>query len=242
MSRHLLHAIDDLKTRVATLGTTVQQAVALAVEAVLDGDTAKAERVTSGDRAIDVAEVALEEECLKVFALYQPVGTDLRLMVGILKLNNDLERIGDLAVSVAGNAGHLDAAGHPELKELLAQLAARSQSMIHQGLACLMRQDARLALDVCAADDEVDHLYHAVRGSIQEVLASTGQARGAQRVEALLRMVHTARSLERMADHATNIAEDVIYMVTGEIPRHGAHREVRDLLARGAEETAQSTS
>lgn len=227
MSRHLLHAIDDLKAHVALLGTTVQQAVALAVEAVLDGDTAKAERVTQGDRAIDVAEVALEEECLKVFALYQPVGTDLRLMVGILKLNNDLERIGDLAVSVAGNAGHLDAAGHPELKELLAQLAARSQSMIHLGLDCLMRQDARLALEVCAADDEVDRLYHAVRGSIQEVLATESQLRGIRRVEALLRMVHTARSLERMADHATNIAEDVIYMVTGEIPRHGAIHDLR---------------
>lgn len=242
MSRHLLHALDELKARVGALGTTVQQAVAQAVDAVLDGDVAKARRVEEGDRAIDMAEVAVEEECLKVFALYQPVGTDLRLMVGILKLNNDLERIGDLAVSVAGNAGHLEAAGHPELKDLLVQLAARSQSMIHQGLDCLMRQDARLALQVCAADDEVDRLYTAVRASIQQVLALPEEPRDLPRVEAMLRMVHTARSLERMADHATNIAEDVIYMVTGEIPRHGAHLEVRELLARDGEESAKTTS
>lgn len=242
MSRHLLHAIDDLKERMALLGATVQQAVALAVEAVLNGDAEKADQVARGDRAIDVAEVALEEECLKVFALYQPVGRDLRLMVGILKLNSDLERIGDLAVSVAGNAGHLDAAGHPELKALLAQLAARSQSMIHQGLDCLMRQDARLALDVCAADDEVDRLYTAVRSSIQQVISLPGEPRDLPRVEALLRMVHTARSLERMADHATNIAEDVIYMVTGEIPRHGGHLEVRSWLDRDGEDAVKTAS
>jgi len=242
MSRHLLHALDDLKQRVADLGTTVQQAVALAVEAVLEGNTEKARQVEAGDRAIDMDEVALEEECLKVFALYQPVATDLRLMVGILKLNNDLERIGDLAVSVAGNAGYLDAAGHPELKELLAQLAVRSQSMIHQGLDCLMRRDARLALDVCASDDEVDRLYTAVRASIQQVLALPEEPRDLARVESLLRMVHTARSLERMADHATNIAEDVIYMVTGEIPRHGGHLEIRGWLDRDGEEAARTAS
>ena len=242
MSVHFQREIGQLKKQALSLSALVEEAVWLAVRAVQERDPALAERVIAGDRAIDEREVQVEEECLKLLALYQPVASDLRFLVSVLKLNSDLERIGDLAVSVAGNAGHLDAAGHPELKALLAQLAARSQSMIHQGLDCLMRQDARLALDVCAADDEVDAMYHAVRGSIQDVLAAGDEPRDVERVEALLRMVHTARSLERMADHATNIAEDVIYMVTGEIPRHGGHLEVRSWLDRDGEDAVKSAS
>jgi phosphate transport system protein len=227
MSKHMQHALDLLRDRVDELGATVQRAVAEAVSAVLDGDHARAGRVIQGDRRIDLDEVEVEEECLKVFALHQPVGTDLRLLVGILKLNNDLERIGDLAVNIAGNAGHVDLAGDAQVREILLQLAARSQQMLQLGLESLVKQDEQLALRVCAADDDVDHLYSRFRSVVQETLADEHATRDLARIESLMRAISVSRSLERVADHATNIAEDVIYMVTGEIPRHGALRDLR---------------
>ena len=226
MTKHMLNALDMLRDRVEDLGRTVQRAVADAVASVTDGDSATATRVIEGDRRIDQDEVEVEEECLKVFALHQPVARDLRLLVGILKLNNDLERIGDLAVNIAGNCGHIDLSADPRLRDLLQRLSSRSQDMLQLGLDSLVRQDADLARRVCAADDDVDRLYNNLRTAIQEQLAREERA-GLTRVECLMRVISVARSLERIADHATNIAEDVIYMVTGEIPRHGGQRDLR---------------
>ncbi len=227
MTKHMLHALDRLKERVEELGRTVQRAVADSLQSVMTRDETLAVRVIEGDRAIDLAEVEVEEECLKVLALHQPVATDLRLLVGVLKLNNDLERIGDLAVNIAGNAGKINLDGDPRLTEILLRLAGRSQDMLHQGLDSLMRQDSQLALRVCAADDDVDHLYSLFRSTIQDTLAADQGARSLERIECLMRAISVSRSLERIADHATNIAEDVIYMATGEIPRHGALRDLR---------------
>ena len=227
MTKHMLHALNLLRDRVEVLGHAVQQAVADAVDSVLKGDKALAGRIIQGDHRIDLDEVEVEEECLKVFALHQPVATDLRLLVGILKLNNDLERIGDLAVNIAGNAGHVDLAGDGPAREILLQLAARSQLMLKMGLESLVQQDEQLALQVCAADDDVDRLYSNFRSAIQEILADEHATRDLTRIESLMRAISVSRNLERVADHATNIAEDVIYMVTGEIPRHGALRDLR---------------
>jgi phosphate transport system protein len=227
MTKHMLHALNLLRDRVDELGATVQRSVADSFNAVLAGDRELAARVIQGDHRIDLDEVEVEEECLKVFALHQPVATDLRLLVGILKLNNDLERIGDLAVNIAGNAGHVDLSGDEAAREILLQLSARSQHMLQMGLDSLVDQDEQLALQVCAADDDVDRLYSDFRSAIQETLASEHDTRGLARIESLMRSISVSRSLERIADHATNIAEDVIYMVTGEIPRHGALRDLR---------------
>jgi phosphate transport system protein len=226
MTKHMLNALDHLRDRVEDLGRTVQRAVADAVDSLTNGDRAKSIRVIEGDRRIDQDEVEVEEECLKVFALHQPVAKDLRLLVGILKLNNDLERIGDLAVNIAGNCGHIDLSGDARLRDLLQRLSSRSQDMLQLGLDSLVRQDAELARRVCAADDDVDRLYNNLRTAIQEQLAADDNP-GLGRIESLMRAISVARSLERIADHATNIAEDVIYMVTGEIPRHGGQRDLR---------------
>lgn len=226
MTRHMLHAMDSLKVRVEELGRTVLHTVVDATDAVMENNTELAKRVIQGDSAIDLEEVEVEEECLKVLALHQPVATDLRQLVGILKLNNDLERIGDLAVSIAGHAGHIHMPRDARLMDLMKRLSRRSQEMLQLGLDCLIHQDPELADRVCAADDDVDKLYSIIRQETQEQLTGEG-ARTREQVESLMRFVSIARSLERIADHATNIAEDVIYMVTGEISRHAGLRGLR---------------
>jgi phosphate transport system protein len=227
MTKHMLNALDLLRDRVEELGRNVQRAVADAVTAVLANDAPTAARIIDGDRRIDLDEVEVEEECLKVFALHQPVARDLRLLVGILKLNNDLERIGDLAVNIAGNCGHIDISADERILDILHRLSERSQDMLQLGLDSLVKQDAQLAQRVCAADDDVDYLYSNLRSAIQEQLANEHATVDLRRIECLMRTISISRSLERIADHATNIAEDVIYMVTGEIPRHGAMRDLR---------------
>ncbi|MCA9783425.1 MAG: phosphate signaling complex protein PhoU [Candidatus Cloacimonetes bacterium] len=226
MTRHMLHALDSLKERVEELGRTVLDSVVDATEAVMSGNLDLANRVIQGDSAIDLEEVEVEEECLKVLALHQPVATDLRLLVGILKLNNDLERIGDLAVSIAGHANSIHLPGDEKLVDLMKRLSRRSQEMLQLGLDCLIRQDGALAERVCAADDDVDELYSIIRSETQSLLMNETRLEPKQ-IEGLMRFVSVARSLERIADHATNIAEDVIYMVTGEISRHGSLRGLR---------------
>ncbi|MCB9474315.1 MAG: phosphate signaling complex protein PhoU [Candidatus Delongbacteria bacterium] len=226
MTRHMLHALDSLKERVEELGRTVLDSVVDATEAVMSGNLDLANRVIQGDSAIDLEEVEVEEECLKVLALHQPVATDLRLLVGILKLNNDLERIGDLAVSIAGHANSIHLPGDEKLVDLMKRLSRRSQEMLQLGLDCLIRQDGALAERVCAADDDVDELYSIIRSETQSLLMNETRLEPRQ-IEGLMRFVSVARSLERIADHATNIAEDVIYMVTGEISRHGSLRGLR---------------
>ncbi|MDP2359587.1 MAG: phosphate signaling complex protein PhoU [bacterium] len=227
MTKHMLRALNLLKDRVEELGRTVQRATADAVRSVIEGDQALAKRIIEGDRRIDQEEVEVEEECLKVLALHQPVATDLRLLVGILKLNNDLERIGDLAVTIAGNAGKIDLSGDARLADILQRLSGRSQDMLQLGLDSLVHQDQELARRVCADDDDVDNLYSLFRSAIQETLAAETGHNDLTRIESLMRAISVSRSLERIADHATNIAEDVIYMVSGEIPRHGALRDLR---------------
>lgn len=219
MTKHMLRDLERVRVRVEELGRVVQAAVAEGVDCVLRRDAERARKVIEGDRWIDREEVEVEEECLKVLALHQPVAADLRLLVGILKLNNDLERIGDMASTIAGNAGHVDLSREPALADRLRQLADRSQNLLREGLECLIQQDEEQARRVCAADDEVDRLHVEYRDAAQKVLAeSTGGS--LVYIEGLLRSLSVSRSLERIADHATNIAEDVIYMVSGTIPRH----------------------
>jgi len=222
----MLHALDTLKERVEDLGRTVLEAVVDATEAVMTGNLEQANRVIQGDKTIDLEEVEIEEECLKVLALHQPVATDLRQLVGILKLNNDLERIGDLAVSIAGHAGSIHLPGDERLVDLMQRLSRRTQEMLQLGLDCLINQDSALAERVCAADDDVDQLYSIIRSETQDLLMRDAK-RELAHIEGLMRFVSVARSLERVADHATNIAEDVIYMVTGEISRHAGLRGLR---------------
>jgi phosphate transport system protein len=208
-------AIDKLKTHLLELGTHVEETVRDAVEALNKRDAEKAQVVIDNDDRIDNLEVELEEECLKILALHQPVAIDLRFIVACLKMNNDLERVGDLAVNVAERT--LFVSQHAPVNVALDfhTMAAKAQWMLKNSLDALVRQDIELAREVCLADDEVDDMNREMFTSIQEAIKKSPKD-----IEVLIHLLNTSRHLERIADLATNIAEDVIYMIDGEIVRH----------------------
>ena len=217
MPIQLHREIDELKRQLLRLATVVEERVRMAVRAIDQRDTEMAQKVIEGDPEIDRMEVELEEEGLKVLALHQPVAIDLRYIVAILKINNDLERIGDLAVNLAKSAVFL--ATHPRMDIPLdfPTMIDKAQAMFKKSLDALVEMDERLAYEVCAADDEVDALRHEMDGRIKERLQAQPE-----HLESLLHLLGISRRLERVADHATNIAEDVIYMIEGDVVRHKA--------------------
>jgi phosphate transport system protein len=217
MSKHLEREIERLKKKILSLGTVVEEAVQKAVRAISDRDAALAQRVIEDDVATDHIEVEVEEECLKILALHQPVAIDLRFIVAVLKINNDLERIGDLAVNIAERAVFLASRNHDRLVTLFdfEEMAAKTQAMLKQSLDALVNVDADLARDVCAADDEVDAMNRQMYIQVEDAIRAHPE-----QMDALIHMLSISRHLERIADHATNISEDVIYMIEGEIVRH----------------------
>jgi phosphate transport system protein len=222
MSIHLLREIEKLKKRVLSLGAIVEEQVRKSVEAASKRDEKLAAEVIAEDMEIDRMEVDIEEECLKVLALYQVVAGDLRFIIAILKMNGDLERIGDLAVNIAERAQFLANLEPDEMLFNLRDTAAKTQVMLKQSLDALVNRDPALAYRVCAADDEVD----AANRQAYAVLMAAVQKDPA-RLKTLIHQFTAMRQLERIADHATNIAEDVIYMLQGEIVRHRAEKYSR---------------
>lgn len=216
MPTHLRKDLDELEKRLLRLGGRVEDAVRKSIAAVLERRAALAEQVIAGDLAIDQEEVEIEEDCLKVLALHQPVATDLRFTAACLKINNDLERIGDLAVNIAKRATSL--AGHsfaapPSLRPMMEDTVG----MLREALDSFVRGDVELARQVLAEDDAVDRFNREI---IEELIGRMERDPGI--VDPALRILSVSKHLERMADHATNIAEDVIYMVEGSIIRHHA--------------------
>lgn len=216
MTLHFQREISRLKSQLLKLSELVEEHVREAVEAVRLQDVVLARKVSDGDNRIDQAEIEVEEECLKILALYQPVAADLRFLVAALKINNDLERIGDLAVHVAHRA--LDLAeqtqGRPvEIPFDLEGMSSRVLGMLRRSIKALVDLDLAGAKEVCAADAEVDKINSATFASMRDELFAKG------RPEALT-LLFVSRHLERIADHTTNIAEDIIYMIEGRIVRH----------------------
>ena len=215
MAQHLLREIDILKKKILALGATVESDVQKAVQSVQDRDVAMADEVINLDNAIDQAEVDLEEDCLKILALHQPVAIDLRFIVAVLKINSDLERIGDLAVNIAERAKFLATRGQIMAPFDLYELADKAQGMVRHSLDSLVNLDASLAREVCRTDDEVDELNRRAFESATAAIRVQPEL-----ADILIAYLSVSRYLERMADHATNVAEDVIYMIEGVIARH----------------------
>jgi phosphate transport system protein len=207
--------IEKLKSNILSLSAVVEEAVQKAMLATERRDPVLAQSVIQGDRRIDVLEVELEEECLKILALHQPVAMDLRFIIAILKINNDLERTGDLAANIAERAIYL--ADHKEVAPppTLSELADKTQGMLHKSLDALVNTDTALAEQVLATDDEVDSLHRGMYGRVQKRAEENPKE-----IAGLFQWLSVSRYLERIADQATNIAEDVIYMMEGEIIRH----------------------
>lgn len=219
MSLHLQREIEDLKKRVLSLSALAEESVQKAVSSLSSKDAALAHEVIAEDSVIDRMEVEVEEECLKILALHQPVATDLRFIVAVLKINNDLERIGDLSVNIAERALFLHTVESVPAPFDFPGMARKAQSMLSRALDSLVNLDAQAARQVCVDDDEVDEINRTMYRQVQE-----GIEQYPDWIDCYIHLLGVSRHLERIADHATNIAEDVIYMIEGEIVRHRTER------------------
>lgn len=214
----LQRKIEKLKLSLISLGTKVEERVELSVKAIKSRDAALATSVIDGDREIDRMEIDMEEACLEILALHQPVAVDLRFITGVLKMNSQLERIGDLAVNIAETAVFLASDQPLEVPDEYYEMARKVQIMLKQALDAFVNMSHSSACQVLAADDAVDMMKHRLHRNFEERLVGELDRR-----RALIHLFLVSRHLERIADHSTNIAEDVIYMATGEIVRHGSH-------------------
>jgi phosphate transport system protein len=215
MTVHFRRDLDDIKKLLLEVGSLVEEATNKAITALLERREELAAEVQTGDRLIDRKEVQVEELCLKSLALHQPVAADLRFIVVVMKVNNDLERMGDLAGNIADRAAFL--ARHPQLSVPLdfRQMAEKVRGMVRDSLDSLVRCDTALAREVLEADDDVDGFNREMWQTLEQTMVEDSSA-----VQRGLHFLSASRHLERIGDLATNIAEDVIYMVDGEVIRH----------------------
>lgn len=215
MPKRLQKQIDKLKKMILSLGGEVENSLRRAVQALENRDARLAKEIIEHDHEINNMEVDLEEECLKVLALYQPVAIDLRYIVAVLKINNDLERIGDIAVNIAKRSIFLSARDPVEIPFNTTDMAERVQNMLAKSLNALVQLDPNLARTVLEDDDEIDRINRETHGKFASVIRENPT-----HIDSYLPLLLVSRHLERIADHATNVAEDVIYLAEGEIVRH----------------------
>jgi phosphate transport system protein len=215
MSKHLERDLDNLQRDLLALAGSVEEAIAKATRALQEREPALAQEVVEGDNAIDQEENHVEEACLKMLALHQPVAVDLRRIVSALKINSDLERMADLAEDIAERGAHLAQLPDIPVSSKLQRMTDVTTAMVRQSLDAFVNLDPRLARVVCRLDDEVDRYNTDIIEELIQVMQKSPEL-----VEPGLSMFSAVRHLERIADHATNIAEDVVYLVEGEIIRH----------------------
>lgn len=215
MRKHFQRALEQIKKMVLSLGAVVEESLHMAERAITDYDVDIAQKIIAMDREIDDMEVELEEECLKALALHQPVAADLRFLVAVIKINNDLERIGDEAVNIAQRVQILSDQSENTFRFDYTPMTSKVTYMLKTSLDALVNMDLDLAYRVLTLDDEVDKMHTVSYDIIKEAL-KTRQGR----VGYFINLMLISRHLERAADHATNIAEEVVYMVEGDIVRH----------------------
>ena len=215
MAQHLIREIDKLKKLLFSLCAVVEDSVNRAVRSIEKSDPKLAAEVVASDDDIDRMEIEVEEECLKILALHQPVAIDLRFIIACLKMNSDLERIGDLAVGIAERALQLAEVPVFRVPFDLGRMARLVQTMLKKCLDALVNLDIDLAREVRADDDEIDSLNREMYDLVTSAISKTPQ-----HAASLILLLSVSRALERIGDHAANIAGDVIYMLAGEIIRH----------------------
>jgi phosphate transport system protein len=216
VTKQLLRDLEQISNDLLRLTAAAEDAVGQAITAVLSRDLELARAVVLGDERIDRMEVQLEEDCLKVLALHQPVAGDLRFVISAIKITSDLERIGDLAKNTAKRAIEIGDGPPIEPPEDFEQMADNVRAMIRNAIHSLVRSDSHLARKVLTRDDEVDSQYRVMLKELQRRMIAGED----DELDPLLRWQGVLRCMERVADLATNIAEDVIYLVEGEIIRH----------------------
>lgn len=215
MSKHLQRDLDNLQRDLLAMAASVEEAVHKAIRALQERELGLAREVMAGDTQIDEEENLVEEECLKILALHQPVAIDLRRIASALKINAELERMADLAEDIAERAQHLAQMPAIPIPSKLQRMTDVTAMMVHQSLDAFVNLDARQARRVCRLDDEVDRYNSDMIRDLIAMMQSSPEM-----VEPGLSLFSATRHLERIADHATNIAEDVVYLVEGNIIRH----------------------
>ena len=217
-TRHFQEELEQLKTRLLEMGGLAEDRVRSAVRAMVDRDPALVEKVLVSDTAINQLHIEIDDRCFKLLALHQPMAVDLRAIVSAVKINTDLERVGDLAINIAEAVSRY--LQHPPVKELsdISRMAAIAQDMLRDALDAFVRRDLVLAQQVLDRDDELDMLKTVVFRELLDHMLRDQSA-----VEPALDLLLISRHLERIGDHATNVAEDVIFMVSAKDVRH--HQE-----------------
>jgi phosphate transport system protein len=215
MERRLDQELDRIRQSLLRMGGLVEEMVSRATQAVSDRNPALAAEVVRRDRDVDSLELDIDEICHSVLSRRQPTAIDLRFLVAAMKINSDLERIGDSAVNIAHSAEQLLDLPPASPRVDLPHLSLRAQVMVRDALDAFVRRDAELARQVCARDDEVDGLYKQMFRELLDAMVADPRM-----VSQALHLLLVARNFERIADHATNIGEDVIYFVEGRDIRH----------------------
>jgi phosphate transport system protein len=224
--RHFHDQLAQLKQRLLDMSDLATSLLDLSVDALLSRDQSIAEAVIAGDRELDALELALEDQAINLLATQQPMARDLRFIIASIKVTNDLERVGDHAVNIAQSAIRIAATStiitpDPEI----AEMARRARQMLRDSLTAFVRADGKLGRDVCRADDEVDAMHN----SVFRILV-THMMEDARTITPSLELLLVSRNLERVADLATNIGEDAVFLAEGKQIKH--HKEDVDLPVR----------
>lgn len=215
MSKHLQRDIESLNTELLNISSMVEEMIDKATQALSERKYELADQVVASDSFVDEHEVHVEEECLKMLALHQPVAVDLRRIATVMKVNGDLERIADLAVSIAQRAKAMDAFPAFPIPEQLPRMVVIATQMVRGVMDAFVKMDTVAARRIMAMDHEVDQYNCEIIEDLQRVMRERPDL-----VEPALHCFSAVRHIERIADHATNIAEDVVYLVEGDIVRH----------------------
>jgi len=223
MQYRLQREIDGLKKRILTLGSIVEERLHFVILSLQEKNEKLAQQVIDGDLEIDELEVDLEEECLKLLALHQPVAVDLRFIVAVLKINSELERIGDLAVNIGERSKSMSLKMDKDVLSVITAMSKTVKEMLKKSLDALVNMDVSLAFNVCAMDNLVDETNSQIFNQVLEKIEKEDL------ISDYMHFLNVSRNLERIGDSATNIAEDVIYMIDGKIVRHKAKEYEKSL-------------
>ena len=215
--RHFHDDLSHVKVRLLTMSGEAEAALGVAVQALLERDSVKAQQVIRGDRTIDAMEMEIEEQCINLLALHQPMARDLRMLTSALKIANDLERVGDHAVNIAQSAERLSQSRPITPEPEIIEMARLAREMLSDALEAFIRGDAAAGREVCRRDDRVDALHR----SVFRILL-THMMEDAHSISAGMELFLVSRNLERVVDLATNIGEDVVFLVEGKSIKHHA--------------------
>ena len=219
MSVHLSLGIKNLQKLIINVGTLVEENINDCIESLQKRDIQIANSIIEKDNLIDEKEIEVEEECLKILALHQPVAIDLRYIISVLKINNDLERIGDFAVNISKRVKTIIELDAKEIPQEILQMSNYLSTMLKLSLDALIDKDETKAREILALDHDVDKIHSKLFEVAEMAMNSNNNS-----IKYNIQLLTISRYIERAADHCTNIAEDVIYMISGEIVRHYDHQ------------------